>query len=317
MWTGPTVFKNQFDNLIKNQTLAYALNHLKVLYVVGFQMSYNDDYDSDDYDSDDEENEEFSNKYTSIAGNEIIAKTHIELYFSCTAFQNIAATIKKLHIRHGEQMYMFKPQAICMISDDINLDKSSIENLNIFPTNLSLEYRGEYKSFEISTELEEETDLLNLYDIIIKNTRQQQFQAYQLRMKIEEETGNIKLNKNIVDYLKNVDDNFFNSTLPFAQAYLDSYTVQKLLNGFIDYDYTPSKTSRKKRAEFNNEMLTSNKYNQLKIKHSFEKTSGQLVVEDMVKSGIITKDDIAEIKKVAVLENVDTTHLQEPEESPE
>jgi hypothetical protein len=94
MWTGPTVFKNQFDNLIKNQTLAYALNHLKVLYVVGFHMSYNDDYDSDD-----EENEEFSNTYTSIAGNEITAKTHIELYFNCTAFQNIAATIKKLHTR--------------------------------------------------------------------------------------------------------------------------------------------------------------------------------------------------------------------------
>jgi hypothetical protein len=37
----------------------------------------------------------------------------------------------------------------------------------------------------------------------------------------------------------------------------------------------------------------------------------------MIKSGIITKAVITEIKKVAVLENVDTTHLQEPEESPE
>lgn len=96
-WLGGFVFRTQVDQLIQDRDLAYALNHLKVMFTVAFYR----------------------------VGEE---NTELVVYFCCTNFTDVSKRIRDLYKRH-EKMVMLKPEAICLISQEINCERAKLQQL--------------------------------------------------------------------------------------------------------------------------------------------------------------------------------------------
>ena len=292
MWIGSSVFKTQFENLITDKTLDYALKHLKVMFVVGFY-----------------EHLDQALQTQTINGVDIEVQTNVKIYFCCTNFGDVGKRLRELSIRHKD-MHMLKPQAICMISCEVNSERVQLERMRVFPDNASFNYLQKQKSFDVGLSTRNPSEVSNAYESIVQGARNCRFQAYQSRM--DATINNVKINKEIISRIQSADTTFFGSVLPLCQEYIDCHVKKE-----DEFSYSYGTASRKgiQRADFQNMKMSNSMYALMKISSMIKADSGSTVVEDMLKSGTISKKDIKALKKVAEVENVDVSAIDLPDSS--
>lgn len=204
-WIGGTVFKTQVEQLIAGHDLAYALSHLKVMYTVAF--------------------------YT-VGGN----RSDMVIYFCCTNFADVCKRIREIYKRHSEEGFaMMKPMAICLISQEINYERAKIQQL-AFAKNEDVVYNNRRKSFHVTVETTSVEELHQMYDVVVAAVRAENFQGYQVRRDRIMANEEYQLHESILQHMLNTDVDFFSSTLPRCQEYIDYCTTRDAAS------YKPVKT---------------------------------------------------------------------------
>ena len=294
MWIGSEVFRTQLNNFLEDKTSAYALKHLKVMFIVAFEQPL--------------ETEEVR---TSLGDNEISVCTELTVYFCCTNFANVGNRIRELHKRHGRTMYMMKPQAVCMISTEINSERIKLERMSIFPEDVSYAYATKQKAFVIGTTSGKQENVTAMYDKIVENARRCQFQGYQMRRNAYIDSEDHKLSEKILSRIISSDSRFYDSVRPICQEYIDCYIGDVLdKDGKLsEYKYKTASLKTITRVE-TGERLTDSMYALTKLERLIVE-DGSHEVERMVADGIITKKDIKALKQVAKAENVDTSEFDD------
>jgi len=271
------VAKTQYENLHEGHNETYALNHLKVAFVVGFYSRHPD--------------------------------VEMKVYFCCTNFKDVAARIKKLYNRHSGNMQMLMPKAISLISCDINGEIARVRNMDFSTDDFNSAYNNITKSFDI--EMEDAQFITPAYSHIIDMIRMCRFQPYQARMDKTINSDGFQISDKVVKRIKDADGQFFKDTLPYAQMYLKCY-IRKLLNSngrFLGYGYQIASRIGKIRADLGNINMTDRIYAIAKIKSIAFADDGTNLFDDMVVDGTISKSDIATLRKIANVEGVDTSGL--------
>ncbi len=298
MWIGSNVIRSQYDTLVKNNSVGYGLAHLKIMFSVAFFEPLDE------------------TTPTTIKDKTINVRSIVKQYFCCTNFADVGARIKSLYQRHSETMYMLKPQAICLISCEINTERTILERMNIFPDNMFVDYSNKHKSFELQVSKRTTESITNIYDTIIANAKQARFQTYQMRMDTLKTTNNNLINDNILDRITTADEEFFGSTLPFCQRFIDCHVKQSLDedNNFIEWMYVKSSQVQKRRLDLNAK-LTDRTYNLKMIERLIMDHSNVDCVDDMVRTGVISKRDINALKEIARVEEIDISEIEFPDDS--
>ncbi len=297
MWIGSNVIKYQYDTLVKGKTVGYGLTHLKIMYSVAFFEPLDE------------------TTPITVKDKTINVRANIKQYFCCTNFADVGIRIKNLYKRHGESMYMLKPQAISLISCEINTERTILERMNIFPDKVFVDYSNKHKSFDLQTSKCSTNGITDIYDTIIANAKQERFQAYQMRIDSLKNTDKCLINDNILERITTADEAFFGDTLPFCQRFIDCYTKESLDedNNFIEWMYIKSDQTRKKYPNINNQM-TDRTYSLKMIQHLIRDHNNVDAVDDMVRTGVISKRDIDSLKEIARVEEIDISELDFPED---
>ncbi len=281
MWVGSGVMKTQLTNLLnqneinslKQCEINYALVQLKFAYAVGF---YNEDT--------------------------------LIVYFCCTNFKNVPDRIRPLKKKYSD-MNMLIPQAICLVSCEINTEIATIRN-TCFDEIITEPVNYNSKSKAFIAELDELSNVHEIYHNIVEKFRSKRLQPYQMRMDEILQKEEVSLSDEVLSYLHQSDNSFFANTLPFCQAYLECY-INKSDNKIA---YTPSKTKTERRSDLNDLRLTDRMYAMHKIKQliDIDHEDDNHEFNRMVQEGIITSKDKATLKKIAEVEHVDISNLHEP-----
>ncbi len=275
MWNGASVFKTQLEHLIQGKTLSYALKHLKVMFVVAF---YNIEDDHSD----------------------------VLIYFCCTNFADVRDRIVKLYKRHVEDaddpMIMLKPAAICLISQEINCERSNLSQLNL---NDTAHFNERTKSFGITYESKKHKDVRINYKAIVENVRQVDWQGYQMRRSKIEKDESYSINHDIISRLTKADKHFYVETQPFCCEYINYQTTKinkkKLSLGYEPRDVNSLKklTSKKFDYEDLDMRLTKTMYPLYKINDILIKDNGVNQIDAMIEDGIISKSNVKSLFRTA------------------
>jgi len=295
MWLGSSVIKTQFDNLAKNNTPAHALKYLKVMFVVSF-VAFRE---SKDYEVVERDDKEYNVRST------------MKTYFCCTNFADVCARIKLLHKRHSSDTIMLRPQVVCLYSGEINTEIANLEGMNIFPERTFATYARKNKMYDVRLPCSTFKRACVYYETIVANARGQRFQAYQTRIDDLIKTGECPVSENILEHMTRADEVFFTSALPFCQQFVDSYTTESESNG---WKHIANKKTTVKRPDMKNAHLGDKIYSLRKLRQLIDANTGNKEVDNMVDQGIISKKDISSLKKLAKLENIDTTEIDFPED---
>ncbi len=291
MWSGSSVFKTQLDNFLVSNTIDYALKHLKVMYVIVF-FGYND--------------EDVSQTIT---------------YISNTNFADVGARIKTLYTRHRDNAFMLHPEAVSLISCEINSEIVALDRLipQIFPEEVIDNTVFERRTKSYITTGVDINDVEDLYEQIVQKVRSVRFQGYQQRMDEMISSGTCELNPLITDALLNDDTRFFGDAMPFCREYINECVIKRVPTNapFANYEYlTPSRKTAP-REEFDGKRMTKQMYALNRLKTIIDSDDGTAIIENMVDDGVITKKDISVLKKIAEVENVDTSEIVIPDTSSE
>jgi hypothetical protein len=114
-----------------------------------------------------------------------------------------------------------------------------------------------------------------------------------------------------LEHMTRADKVFFTSALPFCQQFVDSYTTESKSNG---WRHISNKNTTVKRPDMKNAPLGDKVYSLRKLQQLIDANTGNKEVDNMVDQGIISKKDISSLKKLAKLENIDTTEIDFPED---
>ncbi len=294
MWIGSHVIKSQLVSLKKENTKEFAMNHLKLMFVVSFIEYYAEP--------------------TEIVRGDTTTTVHskITMYFCCTNFANVSKRLNVLKNKHAN-LYMLRPKAVCLISCEVNLERAAINQLKIFPENSIVGYSSKTKAYEIELLECNYTDISKIYSGIINRSRSARFQMYQSRMDEYRNSSSIK--PEILNSISETDAMFYNSTLPYCQSYLNCYT-EKLYDdndNFIEWGYTGAKSRKlKARSDLEDARLSDRDYQICKLCKTIDDHDANDPIDEMVRSNIINKDDIESLKLVAKVENVDITNVEFP-----
>jgi hypothetical protein len=270
-WIGSSVMKTQFRVLLKDRSITYAMKHLKLMFIVGFY-----------------------------------SEQTLIVYFCCRNFAEVPIRLRELYVRHAD-LTMLKPQAVCLLSCEINLEVKIVENMNILPADFNTEYNRRRKSYEIA--ITDGDNAGDMFDKIVYNARNENFQGYQTRRDELLQDGEYDINPKIMDRVKSVDKKFFSSSLPFCQEYIECYIAD--VDGVVSYRKSSKKASV--RSDLGDVSTTDNMYAMLRLKNFVEADTSEQTVDAMVHEGVITKKDISVLKKIAEVENVDISHVEIPE----
>jgi len=300
MWLGSSVIKTQFDNLAKNNSPAYALKRLKVMFVVSF-VAFRE---PEDYEVVEHNDVEYNVRST------------MKAYFCCTNFADVCARIRLLSKRHSKTMFMLQPQVVCLYSGEINTEIANLEGMDIFPEKTFATYSRKNKMFEVTLPCTTFKRASVYYESIIESARHQRFQAYQTRIDSLVETGECPVSENILDHMTRADEVFFSGALPFCLQFVDSYTTKNKVKrrGIVDWVHISNKSTIVKRPDMKNAPLGDKTYSLRKLQQLIDANTGNKEVDNMVDQGIISKKDISSLKKLAKLENIDTTEIDFPED---
>ena len=296
MWVGSGVFKTQLGNFLQDKSSAYALKHMKVMFIVGFFEPLIE-----------------PETRSSLGDTEVTVNTELTIYFSCTNFANVGSRIRELHKRHGADLYMMKPQAICMISTEINSERVILERMNIFPADASYAYVPKQKSFVVGIAGEFVRDSSEAYDKIVENARRCQFQGYQMRRNTYIASDDNTLSEDILNRITASDSGFYTSALPICQEYIDCYVGDVLGEDgkFSEYKYKTASSKLVTRADIGNERLSDSMYALTKLGSLIEEDDGSKEIKRMVADGLITKKNIKDLKNIAKMGNVDTSEFDD------
>ncbi len=270
MWNGASVFKSQLDQLLREKSIDFALKHLKVLFTVAF-------YKMEDGHAD------------------------MTIYFCCTNFEDVRDRINTLYKRHVEDtddpMIMLKPAAICLISQEINCERSNLSQL-VFDTPATYSLRR--KSFSLSCEAKKHRDVYSKYNSIVENARKEDLQGYQIRRSKIVEDESYSINQNIINHLTESDNRFFAETLPFCSQFIDYQTVY-VRGKLLKFGYKlREKISKKKIYRDDLDMKLSRKmYPLFKINEILIRDTGVNQIDAMVNDGIISKSNVKSLFRTA------------------
>ena len=307
-WVGGSVMKNQLDILCKNHNPDKALTKLKVLYMVAFYVPYNRPV---------KRTREFDDKTIKF-----ICKSNMIIYFCCTNFSDVGARIKQLDKRHGSEMYMLHPQAISLLSCEVNMERTFLEKLNIFPNKCVPSWSSKYKAFKVDIPYLQPDNIQTFLNNIALSGSNAKFQGYQMRMDTYNKSNKPKLDPKITVYLGNVDKGFFESSKPLAQLYLDSYiTNDHEVNDDGDHitycKYTTFNKTKVPRSDLDNHEYHNPGYALRKIRTIIKAFDDRDVINEMVATGIVTKADVPAINAFAQYEGIDTSEFQFPDSDSE
>ena len=304
-WVGGSVMQNQLDILCKNHNPDKALTKLKVLFVVGFYVPYDEPFAVQ---------REFDNK--TIKFN---AKSNMIVYFCCTNFSDVGARIRLLNKRHNNDMYMLQPQVISLLSCEVNMERTFLERLDIFPKKCVSTWSSKHKAFNLDIPFSKKDSIQSMLNDIALNGSKSKFQGYQIRIDAYNKSNNLKLDPKIIKYLNNVDRGFFESSRPFAQSYLDSFItdVSDDNDNLVEYKYTIFDKTKVPRSDFNNKKYHTPGYTLRKIRTIIKDFDSRDVIHEMVATGIVTKADVPAINAFAQCEGIDTSEFQFPDSDSE
>lgn len=297
MWVGSNVIKTQFDILTKNNTVSYGLLHLKIMFTVAFFEPLDEPVE------------------TTINDKTIRVKANMKQYFCCTNFADVGVRIKQLHKKHNETMFMLKPQAICLISCEINTERNILERMNIFPDNVFTTYSNKHKSFDLQVPKWTTNGVSDIFNTIVDNAKQERFQAYQMRIDGLKSADQCPINENILERITTADEAFFGDTLPFCQRFIDCYTkpIFDKDNELVEWLYIKSTSIQKKRPDMNASM-SERTYNLKKILYLITQHTEADTIDNMVATGVISKSDINSLKELAHIEGLDVSEIEFPED---
>lgn len=301
-WIGSSVIKKQYDTLMNGKTESYALQHLKVLFMVGFYNPL----------------EEHTTETKVVDGETItfIGKAVMRAYTCCTNFADVRKRIKELYYKYTSgdtPMYMCKPLVITLISCEVNLERIISENANIFPEYSTVGWESKYKRYNITITKDSYADANTIFENICTKATTERFQGYQMRINEFNQSTDTKVDHRIVEYIDDVDAQFYASTKPFCQQYIDSYTVPRY-NGkqLLEYMYERPSAKGTKRSEFNNRSLTTPQYTLRKVKDLLIDGAKVDHIKSMTDQGILSKTDLPALKALAKFENIDVSELEPP-----
>ena len=303
-WVGGSVMKNQLDILCKNHNPDKALTKLKVLYMVAFYIPYNRPV---------KRTREFDDKTIKF-----ICKSNMIIYFCCTNFSDVGARIKQLDKRHGSEMYMLHPQAISLLSCEVNMERTFLEKLNIFPNKCVPSWSSKYKAFKVDIPYLQPDNIQTFLNNIALSGSNAKFQGYQMRMDTYNKSNKPKLDPKITIYLGNVDKGFFESSKPLAQLYLDSFIandheVNDEGDDITYCKYTTFNKTKIPRSDLDNNEYHNPGYALRKIRTIIKAFDDRDVINEMVATGIVTKADVPAINAFAQCEGIDTSEFQFPD----
>jgi hypothetical protein len=270
-WLGGFVFRTQVDQLLQDRDLAYALNHLKVMFTVAFYR----------------------------VGEE---QTELVVYFCCTNFIDVSKRIRDLYKRH-EKMVMLKPEAICLISQEINCERAKLQQLAF--SNEVASYNNRRKAFHLTMQSTNMDAIQQKYDQIVAVVRKENFQGYQMRRNqvISEDCDT---NAKVIEQMMKSDASFFSSSLPRCQEYIDCATMRDAEG------YKPMLVCRRAtHREDLNERMTDTMYALRKLNELLGDDGDVNEIEKMIREGVVTKNDLKSLVKLskaaAKAENVTLT----------
>ena len=305
-WIGSSVIKQQYDTLADKKTSKYALDHLKIMYLVGFYISESD-----------------PKKVSKTVGDQTILFTgrgYLKIYACCTNFSDIGARIKLLYDRHTADdnhpmMYMIQPMAITLISCEINSERIILENSSqIFPERSLATWNSKYKSFDLVIDTSRYIKAQKIFSDISMNAITLRFQDYQQRIDKFGQTTEVDVDPKIINYIDDVDTQFFSSTRPFCQSFLNSYSkrvVDADTKDLIEYAYAISSRKCSVRSDLNHNNLTDNTYALRKIENLLVEHTSRDHIQYMTEHSLLTKDDLPALRAIAKYENIDVSALEE------
>jgi hypothetical protein len=304
-WIGSTVIKKQYDTLAKNQTNNYALKHLKVMFMVAFF---------------DPLGETTTETYT-VDGTEYTfeGNTRMRIYFCCTNFLNVRARIKSLYKKYTDgkdPMYMLKPTVITLISCEINLERIILENSNLFPEKSTSKWNSKFKCFDLIVPAVNYKQVEKVFQSICDKAVSERFQGYQMRINEFSKESEVKIDPKIMQYIDEVDQDFYSSTRPFCQRFIECYVSPKYRkNGRIsEYCFSSTDYERTVRSDFNNLSLSETQYTLSSVRRILLTSSKVDHIQIMADQGILSKGDLPALKCMAKYEDIDVSGLQKPDD---
>jgi hypothetical protein len=181
----------------------------------------------------------------------------------------------------------------------------------IFPDDVSVTYNDRQKSFIVKNTKINRNQINAILNTIVENAQRERFQQYQMRM--DEYDGPI--NTDIINFITDTDEQFYEFTRPVSQSYLDCYTCESLGDDseFIEWKYTASSRVAKKRKDYSNAKINDLAYNLHKLKDIIIDEDKINKIDEMVHGGVISKDDIGTLKAITKIENIDVSYLEFPD----
>jgi hypothetical protein len=304
-WVGSLVMYQQYQNFAESKGSGYAMGHMKVLFMVGFYTPL-DEYTT--------ETKRVSGRIITFTG-----KARMIIYCCCTNINNVDKRISELYARHtngkDEPMFMLRPLAITLISCEINLERITLENSDMFPEQSLSKWKPKYKRFDLTINKSSYPKVNTIFETICEKATTQRFQGYQKRIQQFNQSNDVKVDTRIIKYIDNVDTDFYSSAKPFCQMYLDSYTMPTYKDDQL-YEYESCKPSLDgtTRPDFKDRSLSQHKYSLSILNRMLKKSADIDYVQLMAEQGILCKNDLPSLKAMAKFEKIDVSYLKPPTE---
>jgi hypothetical protein len=304
-WIGSSIIKQQYETLSVNKDRTYALKHLKIMFMVGFFIKHDEP--------------KMQSKKVGETTIEFKGRGYLKIYACCTNFADIGPRIKLLYKRHTDDedniMFMMKVTAITLISCEINTERIILENSSkIFPQNSVAIWDGKYKSFDLTIDSKRYERASLIFKNICEQAGTLRFQDYQQRIDQFDQTTDVKVDPKIINYIDDIDQQFFTSTRPFCQQFINSYlrrSTSQDTKELVEYTYGVPTRKCKVRSDLDNSNLTTNAYALRKVELLIEEHTSVDHIQRMTDHGILSKEDLPALRAIAKYENIDVSALEE------
>lgn len=271
-WYGSNVFNTQLSLLSTTPSKIDHTFKLKFLFCVGFYKKINDE------------------------------RAELIVYFCNRNLGNANIRISELYEKHKDDYDMFKPLAICLFSQEVNLEHSMLNN--IFEER---DYDMKTKSFTFNIKCANKGQGFKAFLMIHTRAMHMRYHIYQ--NKFDNYRRNNLLDPKILDRVMQDDTMFYKETRPFCQTHLE-YLVSKIINeNNKTTGYKPEITSENKikriRTDLDDKKMSNIVYNIIKLKSTIESMKDNEYASKMIKDDIITDRDVYYLRRVSEIEGFD------------
>jgi len=193
-------------------------------------------------------------------------------------------------------MAMLRPQAIYLISQEINCERAKLQQL-AFGDEIKSEYDERRQAFTISLETTDPDDAQASFDSVVENIYQEDLQGYQVRRAKAVEDDDYEISENIINHMIVSDNRFFEATLPLCQEFIDCYLVEDTSAHSVK-PVAKVSTAKTHRADLG-ENLSNTMYPLHKIHKLLIEDAGTNEVDAMMRDGVISKRNVKSLFKTA------------------